>query len=76
MEKGRSLECTEKTNNKDMPLKCTEMGKKTPLECTEMEKGRRQCSLLAFLRVEVVFGSRTLLIIMSAYCMPLGSCGG
>ena len=63
------LECTEETNNKDAAQE------QTPLECTE--KGRtRLCISLAFLRAGGVFGSRTRLIIMSAYCMRLGSCGG
>ena len=40
------------------------------------EARRRPCISLAFLRAGVVSGSRTRLIIMSGYCMRLGSCDG
>ena len=83
-EKKTPLKCTE--TKKGTPLKCTETKKGTPLKCTETKKEttrmdvKRQqrfpCNLLAFLRVGVVSGNRTRLIITSEYSMHLGSCGG
>ncbi len=65
------------------PLGCTGKEKGTPLGCTEMEKGTLLgcvkvllCILLAFLRAGGASGSRMPPIIMSAYSMPPGSCGG
>jgi hypothetical protein len=84
MKKGTARECTE--TKKGTPLKCTETKKGTTLKCTEtkkettrMDMKRQQrfpCNLLAFLRVGVVSGNRTRLIITSEYSMHLGSCGG
>jgi hypothetical protein len=83
MEAARTpLECTEETNDRRTPLECREMERETPLECTGMagtetrEKRRCPCISLAFLRAGVVSGNRIRLIIMSAYSMRLGSCGG
>ncbi|MBR1881111.1 MAG: hypothetical protein IJ804_10270 [Prevotella sp.] len=82
--KGTARECTEM--KKGTARECTETEKRTPLKCTEtkkettrMDMKRQQrfpCILLAFLRVGVVFGNRTRLIITSEYSMHLGSCGG
>ncbi len=46
-------------------------------EVMDMKRQQRfPCNLLAFLRVGVVSGNRTRLIITSEYSMHLGSCGG
>ena len=65
------------------PLEFTGMKEReTPLECTEKarvdmrEVRRHPCISLAFLRAGGVSGNRMRLIIMSAYSMRQGSCGG
>ena len=80
VQKRTPLECT--GMEKRTPLECTGMEKRTPLECTGMARidtrgpQRRLCISLAFLRAGGVSGNRMRPIIMSAYCMRLGSCEG